>query len=89
MKISIDSVKSLAIQTEYRHAHCRHADYLGSFQHPQHLHSADWTLHLYSVCDELVFETNGDPVWETTNPSDFATLALEYGIDLDAVTPAS
>jgi len=85
MKISIDSVNSLAIQSEYRHAHCRHAEYLGSFQHPQHLNSADWTLHLYSVCDALVFATNGDPIWQQGDHEAFDSLLEIYGIDLPAI----
>jgi hypothetical protein len=85
MKVSIDSVKSLAIQTEYWQAHCRHADYLGSFQHPQHRDSADWTLHLYSVCGALVFATNGDPVWQQGDHEAFDSLLESYGIDLQSV----
>ena len=83
MKINIDSVKSVAIRNEYTSMHCNHADFFGTFRHPDHPDSADWMITLYSVCDELVFETNGDPIWETTNPSDFAALVLEYGISID------
>jgi len=85
MKISIDSVSSLAIQAEYKHAHCRHAEYLGSFQHPQHRYSADFALHLYSVCDALVFATNGEPIWQHGDHEAFDTLLESYGIDLPAV----
>jgi hypothetical protein len=87
MKINIDSVKSVAIRNEYTSLHCNHADFFGTFRHPDHPDSADWMITLYSVCDELVFETNGDPIWETTNPRDFAALVLEYGISIeDALT---
>ena len=90
MKINIDSVKSVSIRNEYKNAHCNHANFFGSFRHPDHPDSADWMITLYSVCDELVFETNGDPVWETTNPSEFAALVLEYGISIeDAMTDDS
>ena len=85
MKVSIDSVKSLAIQSEYRQAHCRHAEYLGSFQHPQHPDSQDWTIHLYDVCGALVFATNGDPVWKEFNHVAFDSLLESYGIDLPAI----
>lgn len=85
MKISIDSVNSLAIQKEYKQACCRHAEYLGSFQHPEHRDSADWILHLYSVCDALVFSTNGDPVWKEYNHQVFDQLLEIYGIDLPAI----
>jgi hypothetical protein len=85
MKISIDSVNSLAIQAEYKQAHCRYADYLGSFQHPEHRASQDWTICLYSVCDALVIETNGDPVWQHGDHEGFASLIESYGIDLPAI----
>ena len=85
MKISIDSVKSLAIQKEYKQACCRHAEYLGSFQHPEHRDSADWTIHLYEVCGALVFATNGEPVWKEYNHQTFDSLLEIYGIDLPAV----
>ena len=86
MKINIDSVKSVAIRNEYTSLHCNHANFFASFRHPDHPDSADWMVTLYSVCDELVFETNGDPVWETTNPSGFAALVLEYGISIEDAT---
>ena len=85
MKISIDSVTSLAIQAEYKQAHCRHAEYLGSFCHPDHPDSADWVIHLYEVCDALVFETNGDPIWQQYNYEAFDSLLESYGIDLPAI----
>ena len=83
MKVSIDSVNSLAIQAEYKQAHCRHAEYLGSFRHPQHLDSQDWAIHLYEVCGALVFATNGDPVWKEFNHVAFDSLLEIYGIDLE------
>ncbi len=64
------------------------AELLGTFQHPQHLDSNDWTVRLYRAADELVFETNGDPVWETTNPSDFAALVMQYGINIEEALSA-
>jgi len=84
MKIGIDTVKSISIRNEYRNAHCNHANFFGTFRHPDHPDSSDWCITLYSVCDELVFETNGEPVWEVTNAGDFARLVLEYGIDVNA-----
>lgn len=83
MKIQLDSVSSVAIRDEYKNAHCKHADFFGTFRHPDHPDSNDWCVTLYAVCDELVFETNGNPVWETTNPSEFAVLVLEYGIRIE------
>jgi hypothetical protein len=84
MKVSIDSVQSIAIRNEYIAAHCNHAEYLGAFRHPAKLDNADAALHLYSVCGELVFGTNGDPVWQVSDPEGFDALVAEYGIDIEA-----
>jgi hypothetical protein len=86
MKISIDSVQSVSIRNEYLAAHCNHAEFFGTFRHPNHSESQDWCISLYSVCDELVFATNGDPVWQITNPSDFSALVMEYGINIEEAT---
>jgi hypothetical protein len=83
MKISIDSVQSVSIRNEYLAAHCNHAEFFGTFRHPEHSENQDWCISLYSVCDELVFATNGDAVWEVSNCNDFAALVLEYGINIE------
>jgi hypothetical protein len=83
MKISIDSVQSVSIRNEYLAAHCNHAEFFGTFRHPEHTDRQDWCITLYSVCDELVFATNGDPVWEYRNPAGFKVLVAEYGIDIE------
>ena len=83
MKISIDSVQSVSIRNEYLAAHCNHAEFFGTFRHPNHSESQDWNVTLYSVCDELVFATNGDPVWERGNPAGFESLVAEYGINIE------
>ena len=80
MKISIDRVNSLAIQAEYLAAHCNHAEFFGTFEHPKHSDSKDWEITLYRVCDSLVFATNGDPVWDGCDG--FNELAQEYGVDI-------
>jgi hypothetical protein len=86
MKTSIDSVQSIAIRSEYENAHCNHAEYFGTFAHPEHPDSRDWMITLYRVCDTLVFETNGDPVWQNCAGNycgdGFDLLIAEYGIDL-------
>lgn len=84
MKVSIDSVQSIGIRNEYIAAHCNHAEYLGTFRHPAHLDSADWSVALYSVCDELVFSTNGEPIWQANDSDGFSAIVAEYGIDLAA-----
>jgi hypothetical protein len=83
MKISIDSVRSVSIRNEYLAAHCNHAEFFGTFRHPERSENPDWCISLYSVCDELVFSTNGDAVWEVSNRDDFAALVAEYGINIE------
>jgi len=80
MKIGIDYVKSLQIQDEYRAAHCNHGEEFGTYWHPEHPDSRDWSITLYRVCDSLVFSTNGDPIWD--NCSEFSELVAEYKIDI-------
>ena len=83
MKIAIDRVQSLEIQSEYRNAHCRNAEFLGSFFHPDYPGSRDWAIHLYSVCDALVFATNGNPVWRYGDHEAFKSLVEIYGVNLE------
>ena len=58
------------------------AELLGTFQHPKHPDSNDWTLRLFRAADSLVFATNADPIWEG-DPS-FDLLVEEYGIDMES-----
>ena len=83
MKVSIDSVNSQAIQNEYRMASCNNAEFFGTFEHPDH-QSNDWNITLYRIMGELVFSTNGNPVWDSS--PDFDLLVAEYGIDLATTT---
>jgi hypothetical protein len=81
MKIGIDRVNSLSIQAEYRAAHCNHGEEFGTYWHPEHPDSRDWSITLYRVCDSLVFSTNGDPIWD--NCDEFSALLAEYGINIE------
>lgn len=84
MKTGIDTVKSVSIRDEYRNANCHYANFYGTYWHPDHIGNMDWAVTLYGVCDELVFETNGDPVWEFNQSEQFTAIQLEYGIDIMA-----
>jgi len=84
MKIPIDRINSVGIRAEMHRDSYQFADFLGTFLHPDHPERGDWCITLYRAADTLVFETNGDPVWET-NGEDFKALATEYGIDVDAL----
>ena len=82
-KISIDFINSAGIRAEMAKDSYTTAELLGTFTHPQHSDSNDWTVRLYRAADSLVFDTNGDPVWENDSEG-FAAIVAEYGIDMDS-----
>lgn len=84
MKTDIDTVKSITIRNAYRNANCHYANVYGTYWHPERIGNVDWAVTLYGVCAELVFETNGDPIWESSQPDQFAAIQTEYGIDINA-----
>jgi hypothetical protein len=83
MKISIDSINSAEIRFAMWRDRYTTAELLGTFQHPKN-DGNDWLVRLFYAADALVFETNGDPVWQGT--SAFDALVAEYGIDIEAAT---
>lgn len=78
MKVSIEYITSAGIRAEMKRDAYTTAELLGTYTHPTR-EGNDSTVRLYRACDALVFETNGDPVWE--NMDGFEALAAEYGID--------
>jgi hypothetical protein len=82
MKVGIEYINSAAIRAEMRLNHYTTAEVLGTYQHPFNVGS-DWVIRLYRAADQLVFDTNADPVWESYD--NFHALAAEYGINLDAL----
>ena len=57
------------------------AELIGTFTHPVKT-GADWTVRLYFAADQLVFDTNADPVWACS--PEFDLLVAEYGINIDS-----
>ena len=84
MNISIHSITSIGIRNEMEKDYYTTAELLGTFTHLDHPSSSDWTVRLYRAADQLVFETNGDPVWETETKG-FAAIVRDHGIDMDSV----
>jgi hypothetical protein len=80
MKVPIDRINSLGIRAEMAKDSYTTADLIGTYQHPQHPGSRDWDVTLYRAADTLVFDTNGDPVWQGYGTG-FDELVTEYGID--------
>lgn len=83
MKISIDRIRSTSIRAVMERNHYATANYLGTYQHPNHPESRDWDVTLYRAADSLVFATNGDPVWDGT--VGFDSLVAEYKIEMEVV----
>jgi hypothetical protein len=83
MKIPIDRINSVGIRTEMHRDSYQFAEFYGTYRHPLHPDSRDWDIALYCAADTLVWETNGDPVWESES-EDFRALAAEYGVDVAA-----
>jgi len=82
MKVSIDSINSAGIRAEMKKDSYTTAEFFGSFAHPTR-EGNDWQIRLYRAADSLVFDTNGDPVWE--NQPGFDELLAEYGIEVAAL----
>ena len=83
MKISIHSITSAAIRNEMARDSYTTADLLGTYTHPDHPSSNDWMVRFYRAADQLVFETNADPIWEA-DAQGFAAIIRDYGIDMDS-----
>lgn len=77
MKVGIQALNSAGIVAEMKKDSYSTAELLGTFTHPQH-EGNDWVVRLYRAADSLVFDTNGDPVWEGTDA--FDSLMAEYAI---------
>lgn len=57
------------------------AEFIGTFYHPDHEQSNDWTVRMYGLPGGVrVADTNGDPIWEEGDPLGFAALLEEYGL---------
>lgn len=79
---SIDNIKSHTIRAALKATGDTYAVQVGIYEHPSHPGSNDWRLTLWMMpCGEMVFETNGDPIFESDSPDDFAALCAEYGIE--------
>jgi hypothetical protein len=83
MKTGIDRINSAGIRAEMERDSYRYADFIGSYDHPQHKGENDWRVTLWFAADQFVFETNGDPIWN--NDSAFPAICEEYGIRLEGV----
>jgi hypothetical protein len=83
MKIPIDCITSVGIRNEMHRDSYQFAEFFGRFSHPLHPDSRDAEVKLYRAADSLVFETNGDPIWQDCTPDAFDAAVQEYGINLE------
>jgi hypothetical protein len=80
---SIDRINSNGIRAALVATGDTYATKVGTYDHPQHAGNEDFRVTLWLLpCGEFVFETNGDPVFETDDAA-FALACEEYGIDVE------
>jgi hypothetical protein len=78
MKISIEDINSAGIKAQAKIDGIKEITLLGTFDHPDHQSSNDWRIRIYDFGGVKVADTNGDPVWEESDPSAWADMMEEY-----------
>lgn len=78
MKISIEDINSAGIKAQAKIDGIKEITLLGTFDHPDHQGSNDWRIRIYDFGGVKVADTNGDPVWEESDPSAWASMMEEY-----------
>lgn len=78
--IKIQDINSAGIIAQAKIDGINEIKYLGTYEHPDHLGSSDWTIRLYDFNGVKVADTNGDPVWEESCPNTWRELMQAYGI---------
>lgn len=79
---------STGIRYEAESNNCQSVEFVGSYEHPEHPGSADWTIYLYKLTTKEGWTvwgaaTNGDPVWQEEDGQAWAELMAEYEIEDD------
>lgn len=72
--MSIDEITSLGIRKEMERQGVSHADLLGTTG------AGDSRIAIYQIGGVRVAETNGEPVWEESDPEGFAAAAEMCGL---------
>lgn len=86
--IEIAEFNSAGIRAEAaRHKMATHMRMIGGGYASGHEGQADYYVGFYAIPDRLgrevrVANTNGDPVWEETDPQAFADLAESCGVEI-------
>ena len=79
--INIEDINSAGIAYEAKKAGIETVNLIGTYEHPEHPGSNDWTIRLYEMGDVRVIDTNGDPIWEESHPVEFAETLAAYGVE--------
>ena len=82
MKIKIKNINSAGIQAQAKIDGITEVTLLGTFHHPDHESSNDWIIRVYDFGGVKVADTNGDPVWEESDPTAWAEMMKEYDTGL-------
>jgi hypothetical protein len=81
----IEDINSQGIEIEATRQGVSELDFLGKYQHPEHPGSNDWTISIYRFPNGTrAASTNGDPIWEESDPQAFAEMLEEYKINIPA-----
>jgi hypothetical protein len=78
MKIKIEDINSAGIKAQAKIDGITEITLLGAFDHPDHQGSNDWSIRIYDFGGVKVADTNGDPVWEESDPSAWVDMMEEY-----------
>ena len=81
MKVHIDGINSASIRAEMAKDGYTVAELLGTFSHPYLSDSPDYVVRLWRAADALVFETNGDSVWDN-DAEGFSALCEVFGVNV-------
>ena len=80
MKIKIEDINSAGIQAQAKIDGVTEMILLGTFDHPEHPGSNDWRIRIYDFAGVKVADTNGDPVWEESDPTAWAEMMEAYEV---------
>ena len=78
--IKIQDINSAGITAQAKIDGITELTHLGTYEHPDHPGSNDWTIRVYDFGGVKVADTNGDPVWQENCPNAWRHLMQSYGI---------
>lgn len=80
MKIKANEITSVSIRAQAIADKVDQIDLIDELDHPDHPGDKNWTIRLYDYSGVRVIETNGDPIWEESDPVGFSETLAEYDV---------